>query len=865
MIEIKNLTKDYKSSFKHKCRAINDITLTLPDTGMIFVVGKSGSGKSTLLNMIGSLDNITSGDVVVDGLSLSKSKDSVLQQYRSSYLGFIFQDFLLLNEFTVRENIDLALNISDIEDNGIIKDMLKKVDLEEQEDKFVTELSGGQKQRVAIARALVTNPKIILCDEPTGNLDYLTSDQILKILKKESHDKLVVVVSHNLEDAEKYADRIIELFDGQILTDKTKDPTYINEYEEHDEFVILPHHKDMTSKEVDSLNKLVKVKNIEVRQNEGGFKDTEIVECGSSNKIDLQSGNLSLQNSLKLSQMFFRKNKHGVPYTILILMLCISLLYIFQVFVLFDGNTSMTKPTDDEALRVVKLNDTTSEGSLSTTYINAITDDEIQAYYDAGYEGNIYKTFNYGFTMGMSYLSSSRITRYNQVIDYIYAKETTGTICCDENFIKELYAKDGELKLCVGSIDNAKTKLLITDYTADCMMNSSIKALSNYEDVLNNYSKYVCGIIDTGYKEKYKSIINKYNEAKDNNISSKDFLDLHFEDQEYVKFLQEVQDYLSLCYTLASEEDFYEDVFVHSTASFQLSNFYAGKSNEELVFSENASAFFLDQKNTYKLADNEIILSYSLYNSLFNKEYSATSSSSFEPHKLVINRYSNITSDSEIVYSIELNIVSLGLSTYVNKTTFNELEKARIVPYSLYFDNVDDKEIIYEVSTEQKHLLYTLDTSIVPVVNTIIELFKAFCYVIIGFLVVASFIYIIIYGINSIKRNIYEIGVLKALGTKSINVSIIFLVQIIVVGIFSILASIIGIIVLSMISNKLLVSAFEDFMTIKIFSLNVIAAYPKIMFIDLTIVLIATLVSSNIPLIYLKAVKPLNILKGKKK
>ena len=189
MIEIRNLTKVYKTTFKKSTIAINDISLDLPSTGMIFIIGKSGSGKSTLLNMIGTLDHITSGDIYIDGVSIKQSSDTKLQEYRSSYLGFIFQDFLLLNEFTVRENIELAVNIAGIKDDSIIDKVLEEVDLKDKQDKFPTELSGGQRQRVAIARALVKNPKLLLCDEPTGNLDYKTSENILKFLKQQSKNK----------------------------------------------------------------------------------------------------------------------------------------------------------------------------------------------------------------------------------------------------------------------------------------------------------------------------------------------------------------------------------------------------------------------------------------------------------------------------------------------------------------------------------------------------------------------------------------------------------------------------------------------------------------------------------------------------
>mgnify|MGYP003298732308 CR=1 FL=1 len=162
-------------------------------------------------------------------------------------------------------------------------------------------------------------------------------------------------------------------------------------------------------------------------------------------------------------------------------------------------------------------------------------------------------------------------------------------------------------------------------------------------------------------------------------------------------------------------------------------------------------------------------------------------------------------------------------------------------------------------------VIYQLDTSIIPIINTIIELFRGFCILIVILLIVVCVIYIVVYGITSIKKNLYEIGVLKALGAKSIDIAVIFISQIVIVGIGVIIVSILGVKLLSLLSNKLLLNAFEDFMTIKIFELSIIKARPKLMSINLSLVFIGSLVSSIIPLIYLRRLKPLNILKGKKK
>ena len=220
MIEIKNLTKVYKVKRRNDVVALNDVTFDLPDKGMVFIVGKSGSGKSTLLNIIGGLDSATKGEIIADGNSILKMSKAKLTKYRSSYVGFIFQDYHILENFTVRQNIELAMDIANKNDENKINEILQVVDLTIYADRYPSELSGGQKQRVSIARALVKDAQVILCDEPTGNLDKKTSNQVLDMLKKISQEKLVVVVSHNMVDANTYADRIIELYDGTIVRPK---------------------------------------------------------------------------------------------------------------------------------------------------------------------------------------------------------------------------------------------------------------------------------------------------------------------------------------------------------------------------------------------------------------------------------------------------------------------------------------------------------------------------------------------------------------------------------------------------------------------------------------------------------------------
>ena len=216
MIEVKNVFKSYKIKRRNPVAALKDITCTFPDKGMFFVIGRSGSGKSTLFNIIGGLDKADSGEVIVDGKNTADFTKEDFDNYRNQHIGFIFQEYNLLNRFNVKDNIAVALDLQGGYDKELIENSLKAVGLEGYADRRIKELSGGEKQRVAIARAVIKNPEIILADEPTGALDEDTGRQILDILKELSKEKLVVIISHDTDFAKEYGDGILELSKGTI-------------------------------------------------------------------------------------------------------------------------------------------------------------------------------------------------------------------------------------------------------------------------------------------------------------------------------------------------------------------------------------------------------------------------------------------------------------------------------------------------------------------------------------------------------------------------------------------------------------------------------------------------------------------------
>ena len=223
MLEVKNLRKIYKSKNGVNVNALDGVSLQFPETGMVFLLGKSGSGKSTLLNVCGGLDSPTEGEIIVKGRSSKAFSQSDFDSYRNTFVGFIFQEYNILNEFSVEDNIALALELQGkSKDKAAINQLLEEVDLQGYAKRKPNTLSGGQKQRIAIARALIKSPDIIMADEPTGALDSNTGKQVFDTLKKLSKKKLVIVVSHDRDFAEQYGDRIIELSDGKVISDVSK-------------------------------------------------------------------------------------------------------------------------------------------------------------------------------------------------------------------------------------------------------------------------------------------------------------------------------------------------------------------------------------------------------------------------------------------------------------------------------------------------------------------------------------------------------------------------------------------------------------------------------------------------------------------
>ena len=225
-IKLENVKKIYNIG-EQKFKALDGVDLSIDQGELVVILGPSGAGKSTLLNLLGGMDKVTSGKIKIGDSEISKYTDKELTKYRANDVGFIFQFYNIMPTLTVIENVELVKDVT--KDTKNAKEVLKEVGLSKHINKFPSELSGGEQQRVSIARAVMKNPKILLCDEPTGALDSNTGKEVLKLLKRQcDNDTTVIIVTHNSLIAE-IADKVIHIKNGKIEKVDTNKPKNIDE------------------------------------------------------------------------------------------------------------------------------------------------------------------------------------------------------------------------------------------------------------------------------------------------------------------------------------------------------------------------------------------------------------------------------------------------------------------------------------------------------------------------------------------------------------------------------------------------------------------------------------------------------------
>lgn len=325
MLELRQISRIYKQKKGPQVAALDGVSLTFNNKGMVFILGKSGSGKSTLLNVIGGLDKYTSGDLLIKGKSTKTFTQSEFDSYRNTMIGFIFQEYNVLDDFTVGQNIGIALELQGKKpDSATINEYLNLLDMLGYANRKPNTLSGGQKQRVAIARALVKNPEIIMADEPTGALDSVTGRQLFEALKKLSEEKLIIVVTHDHEFAEMYGDRIIEFSDGKVIRDVTKDNRAIKKEKVINENgITIAAGYTLTEQDVKEINDYLKGKatktTIAISNSDYKFNPTLQPEgYPQSDKLPLIKSRLPFMSALKIGASALKHKTFRLALSILL-------------------------------------------------------------------------------------------------------------------------------------------------------------------------------------------------------------------------------------------------------------------------------------------------------------------------------------------------------------------------------------------------------------------------------------------------------------------------------------------------------------------------------------------------------------------
>lgn len=874
MIEIKDLTKIYKIKGKSDLAAVNNVSLKLPSKGMVFIVGKSGSGKSTFLNMLGGLDTATSGEILVDGVDITKLKQNDLTKYRSSHVSFIFQDYHILESFTVKQNVGLSLDLKNTDNEDLIMNTLQQVDLSIYADRYPDELSGGQKQRVAIARALVKGSKVVLCDEPTGNLDKKTTTQVLDLLKKISQTSLVLIVSHSIIDANNYADRIIELSDGKIVRDRERRKNYSNEFKIENNVINIPHYNDLTSNELILVNEEIN-NNDQVQFKQIGNRFYEAKDITEEiEPMVLTKNRMNRKTTKRLFTAFFKDKRKSIIFSVLVTSLLLVCFAIFQSFLEFDGNKELSETLGNHNINVLPLQKGyVVNDNVTLSGINRIEKDEITAFHNIEYEGDIFYKYNTTLPITSFSIDGEASTDFITMFKNFYLTESLGTINCDEKYPKEYFGEHYNLiKATDYGVEYKPYGVYITDYIADSIilyLNTVIKdKVHTYEDLFGIYLRnkiqygYVNGIIETGYKVRYKELVDKIDYALANPKAEYNFYQEFNNKDIYMSFLTEAINFLGYGYSF---DENYEEA-IKSIEFRQILK--VNKCDISLETGETSTitaALVLYNNDT--LAPDEIHLNLTKFNTYFGTSYlKASDYNPEEPLEITFTYYNDSSSYNDIVFQKTFKVTKLidgQVYSYINMEHQKDFQELDYIKYGLYFgDNTNSSDIL-EVANEHGFVICSTDATKLSTINRVLDIFgKFFLFIEIFFLLIAI-LFIVNVGISTIKKNRYDIGVLKAIGVRNFDIVRIFIRQTLILCLLICFVANVGIYFGTMAGNSVLVAAFERILKIEFYDLTLINYLPQVVITDLIYIGITCIISFIIPQLLLFRIKPIDIIRAK--
>lgn len=919
MLETKELVKIYKPKKGVPVKALDKVSLKFPDKGMVFLLGKSGSGKSTLLNVLGGLDSYDGGEIIIKGVSSKNFKQQHFDSYRNTYVGFIFQEYNVLDEFSVGANIALAIELQNRKaSDGEINDILKQVDLEGFGNRKPNELSGGQKQRVAIARALVKKPQIIMADEPTGALDSNTGRQVFDTLKKLSETKLVIVVSHDREFAEQYADRIIELSDGHVISDVELDSTPTTESEApaaldfHDNIVEVPCGYHLTEQDREKINAYIeklKSGSLEItvsRKNEASKRfvatDTSKIKSEDGSGFKLIKSKLPLKNAFKIGASGLRHKKIRLVFTILLSCIAFGLFGLSDTFGAYNHVKTCTNSLTDSGVKY-----------LSVAKSKKITNGSDFYWRDYGYgisetnlkevsEGTqvkmhgVFAPTNADLSFDAQTNPEIKLTEteYN-----IYSRAFGGFAEINDSVIKDM-----GFKLLAGTLpDGTKDEIAVSEYifeifkkaqyfdgvtlkkAADGTETPVYQAINSYNDLigktitLNNVKYTVTAIIDTGFDiSRYASLTEK----KQHQSKAEQMVDFVL----YNEFSS------SSAYSYASiimvGKEKMEKLIAERppmtaiTEGYISFNCHTGKENEDYGVDSQYLATLQDVKGENiiwidgekkTLGEKEIIATMDAIN-FYNGNPDTDDYAKYLKNKNTLSAWESSFYDGENTEGWKL----VGIIDKASEGNKSRLTSTVVTSDSVFKKYTDGSENIYSFAVgampaekeevrsaveycyrEDSNVRFQIQNSVtfeLDSVNDALKIMsKYFFWIGIGFAAFAALMLANFIG-TSISYKKQEIGILRAIGSRSNDVFRIFFAESFVIAMINFVLSSIGVFAATVIFNQLMRTQVGILITILSFG-------PRQLILLLAVSLLVGFIASFLPVKRIASKRPIDAIRNR--
>lgn len=882
MLETLHLTKTYKPKKGVAVKALDDVSIRFPDTGMVFLLGKSGSGKSTLLNLLGGLDKYDSGEILIGGVSSRSFKQKQFDSYRNTYVGFIFQEYNLLDEFSVGANIALALQLQGQQaSDERINEILEQVDLAGFGTRKPNELSGGQKQRVAIARALVKNPHIIMADEPTGALDSATGRQVLDTLKKLSGDKLVVIVSHDREFAEQYADRIIELSDGKVISDMEYDGRESEELQFVGNNITLPKAYHLTEEDRQRINEYIDAMEsgitLQLGAARGRATDTSKI-AERTGGIHLIKSKLPMRFAFKMGSTALKYKKIRLSITILLSCIAFGLFGLADTFGAYDHIRTCTDSIID------------SEITYASVTRNVKHTQDNYTYYSSGHSLTTEELTEIETQTGVKMLGvfSPRAGELNFSAQYdneapftetdyhIYASYFSGYCALSDNQLQSFGYRITSGRLPEGN----KAEIALSKYVAQTFVIGGYSATGTapFEKIgdpaqlvgktlaLDGVTYTIVGIVDTDLDMARYERLTK---AAAGEISTAEELVNYVLSSE----LRYIRNY-SLHQTALVSQEYLETLMASQPNTISCNNGYIGgyDANDNYFdpyyvgnLSDNAQSVIWLGETKEILADNEIVLSTDILEQMGYSVEQATD--------LSVGMYKHsFYDDFEAINEQDIKVVGVidtaahpqyvgtmlcsakwsahlgdedGIYTYaVGVMPEGRGDIEQLVSYC-YTDHSDTKYPLMNAVT------YQLDT----VNEVLVVLADVFLYIGLGFalfaaLMLANFIS------TSISYKKQQIGILRAIGSRSADVFRIFFSESFIIAMINFVLSSVGVGAATAIINYFIRHNYGVYITVLSFGVRQVVLL-------LLISLLTAALASFFPVYRIAAKRPIDAIRSK--